>query len=74
MTPYGLQLVEMGYKPGARNPEVERLDADIVTGMRCSNRVNGKRCGGRVRYEPYHRGNSYVALTVCNQCGAEKEF
>ena len=74
MTPYGLQLVEMGYRPGARNPEVERLDADIVAGMRCSNRVNGKRCGGQMRYEPYHTPISYVALAVCLECGEEREF
>jgi len=71
---YGLELVKMGYKPGARNPAIEALDAMIVAGMRCSNRVKGKPCGGRMRYTPYHTSTSYVALAVCVECGHEKEF
>jgi len=74
MTPYGLQLVEMGYRPGARNPAVEALDADIVAGMKCKNRIKGKPCGGKMRYEPYHTATSYVVLAVCVECGHEREF
>jgi len=74
MTSYGEELVKMGYKSGARNSQVEMLDAQVVARLRCRNRVNGEHCGGRMRYTPYHTETSYVALTVCEQCGAEKEF
>ena len=74
MTSYGAELEKMGYKSGARNPAVEALDAEIVAGMRCKNRIRGKPCGGQLHYTPYHTSTSYVALTMCKQCGAEKEF
>lgn len=68
MTDYGLQLIEMGYQPGARNPEIERLDTDVVARLRC------RKCGGVVRYEAYHTATSYVALAVCDACGLVKEI
>ena len=74
MTPYGLELIAMGYRPGARNSQVEMLDAQVVARLRCSNRVKGKPCGGQLRYTPYHTSTSYVALAVCVECGHEKEF
>ena len=70
MTPYGLQLVEMGYRPGARYPAVEALDAEIVKRMHC------RKCKKPLRYEGYHNNDtgSYVALAVCDACGDEREF
>lgn len=53
-----------GYEYGAPSWEVEEIDAEIVSKMKCP------LCGGPMRYEPYWAkdSNSYISLAVCDPC------
>jgi len=57
-----------GYKCKAPSFEAEQIDAEIVAKMKC------RRCKSQMRYEPWTRPGSYIALAVCPNCGAEVEF
>jgi len=56
-----------GYQFGAPSLEAEMIDMEQAEGMRC-------KCGGRMRYAGFHREGSYIALAICDGCGAEREF
>ena len=66
------RLVSRGYHPGAPTPEAEAIDAEVARAQPCPE------CGGRMRYEGYHRHSNgyleYVALAVCSSCGHEISF
>ena len=56
------------YEYGAPSWEVEEIDAEVASRMKC------ELCGGDCYYEPYHRAGSYLAFAVCLSCGHENEF
>lgn len=65
-----LQMQTAGYKCGAPHPDIDKLDADIISKWVCL------RCGGKLHYEPFYVPfpRSYRPFTVCTQCGQVKEF
>ena len=67
-----VEMVAQGYRVGAPSEEVEDIDAAIAERYPC------RKCGGRMRYEGYHKRNGrhceYVALAVCDRCGNVVSF
>ena len=64
-----MEMIQQGWKCGARHQETEVLDKMIVDNSRC------RRCGtGSLHYEPFHKGGSYKPFTICVDCGDMREF
>ena len=57
-----------GYLPGAPSPEAEEIDTQVAEGYPCPC------CGSGCHYEGWHKEGSYIALSVCDECGYEEEF
>jgi len=57
-----------GYKQAAPSREVAEEDGKIVEENSCPT------CGGKMRYEPWVKRGSYIALAVCEKCGEVFEF
>ena len=64
-----MTLMDQGYRPQAPTHEAEAIDGGVCARSTC------RKCHHRgLRYEPWSRKGSYVAIAVCPSCGYREEF
>jgi len=64
-----IDLLWQDYRPQAPSHEVYGIDAEVAAGCMC------KRCKHKgLRYQPYNKPGSYIAMAICPKCGQEEEF
>jgi len=61
-------MMEDGFYCRAPNMLAEEIDKPIAESMKC------RKCRSKMRYEPWTKPGSYIALAVCPNCGAEIAF
>ena len=64
-----MTLFDQGYRPHAPTCKAEDIDAQVCAQAKC------RRCHHKgMRYEPWTRKDSYIAIAVCPSCGYQEEF
>ena len=62
------RMLDQGYRPVAPTREAGEIDQQIAEAMKCPS------CGGPMRYQPYSKPGSYIAIAKCADCGREVQF
>ena len=64
-----MPLFDRSYKPGAPTQQAADIDSLVCANSKC------RKCHHKgMRYEPWNRQDSYVAIAVCPSCGYREEF
>jgi ribosomal protein L40E len=64
-----MDFYDRGYRAKAPTHQAAHIDAEVCARSKC------RKCGHHgMRYEPWSRPGSYLALAVCPRCGHQEEF